>query len=164
MEVFNVFATLSLVDMLSSPLAGMRDGMKAMSGEVAGLGTRLGKLALAMAPVALGAALVLGALGLAAGKAMAFESAMADVAKVVNFDTQDEFTAMGDTIKDMAGRIPMAAEGIAAIIAAAGQSGIAKADLAEFAEQAAKMGVAFDLTGDQSGKMMADWRDRKSVV
>ena len=35
---------------------------------------------------------------------------------------------------------------------------LAKQDLTEFAEQAAKMGVAFDLTGDQAGKMMADWR------
>ena len=65
---------------------------------------------------------------------------------------------MSGTIMDMAGRIPMAADGIAAIVAAAAQSGVAKQDLTEFAEQAAKMGVAFDLTGDQAGKMMADWR------
>ncbi|WP_231927586.1 phage tail tape measure protein [Desulfovibrio piger] len=108
--------------------------------------------------MALAAGVMLGAFGMAASKAMAFESAMADVAKVVNFETQSEFQAMNKTVMDMAGRIPMAADGIAAIIAAAGQSGVAKQDLAEFAEQAAKMGVAFDLTGDQAGKMMSDWR------
>lgn len=158
MEVFSVFATLSLTDMLSGPLDKVNGAMVSVNTATASLGTRMGHLALAMAPVALAAGLVLGAFGMAASKAIAFETAMSDVAKVVNFDTQAEFTAMSETVKEMAGRIPMAAEGIAAIIAAAGQSGVAKADLAEFAEQAAKMGVAFDLTGDQAGKMMADWR------
>lgn len=158
MEVFSVFATLSLVDMISGPLDRVRRAMRSVEGGVATLGQRMGNFALAMAPVALAAGVMLGAFGMAASKAMAFESAMADVAKVVNFETQSEFQAMNKTVMDMAGRIPMAADGIAAIIAAAGQSGVAKQDLAEFAEQAAKMGVAFDLTGDQAGKMMSDWR------
>ena len=158
MEVFSVFATLSLVDMISGPLDRVRRAMRSVEGGVATLGQRMGNLALAMAPVALAAGVMLGAFGMAASKAMAFESAMADVAKVVNFETQAEFQAMNKTVMDMAGRIPMAADGIAAIIAAAGQSGVAKEDLTEFAEQAAKMGVAFDLTGDQAGKMMSDWR------
>lgn len=158
MEVFSVFATLSLVDMISGPLDRVRRAMRSVEGGVATLGQRMGNLALAMAPVALAAGVMLGAFSMAASKAMAFESAMADVAKVVNFETQAEFQAMNKTVMDMAGRIPMAADGIAAIIAAAGQSGVAKQDLAEFAEQAAKMGVAFDLTGDQAGKMMSDWR------
>lgn len=158
MEVFSVFATLSLVDMISGPLDRVRRAMRSVDGGVATLGQRMGNLALAMAPVALAAGVMLGAFGMATSKAIAFESAMADVAKVVNFETQAEFQAMNKTVMDMAGRIPMAADGIAAIIAAAGQSGVAKQDLAEFAEQAAKMGVAFDLTGDQAGKMMSDWR------
>ena len=158
MEGFSVFATLSLVDMISGPLDRVRRAMRSVEGGVATLGQRMGNLALAMSPVALAAGVMLGAFGMAASKAMAFESAMADVAKVVNFETQAEFQAMNKTVMDMAGRIPMAADGIAAIIAAAGQSGVAKQDLAEFAEQAAKMGVAFDLTGDQAGKMMSDWR------
>lgn len=158
MEVFSIFATLSLVDLVSGPLDRIRGAMGGVNASVASLGQRMGNLALAMAPVALAAGAMIGAFGLAASKAMAFESAMADVRKVVNFDTAAEFDAMNKSVMDMAGRIPMAADGIAAIIAAAGQSGIAKQDLAEFAEQAAKMGVAFDLTGDQAGKMMADWR------
>jgi len=158
MEVFSVFATLSLVDLLSSPLDRIKRAMKGVDLTTAGLGERMGNLALAMGPAALAAGLLVGALGMAAGKAMQFESAMADVAKVVNFETAAELREMNTTVMDMAGRIPMAADGIAAIIAAAGQSGVAKEDLAEFAEQAAKMGVAFDLTGDQAGKMMSDWR------
>ena len=158
MEVFSVFATLSLVDLLSSPLDRIKRAMKGVDLTTAGLGERMGNLALAMGPAALAAGLLVGALGMAASKAMQFESAMADVAKVVNFETAAELREMNTTVMDMAGRIPMAADGIAAIIAAAGQSGVAKEDLAEFAEQAATMGVAFDLTGDQAGKMMSDWR------
>ncbi|WP_419521625.1 phage tail tape measure protein [Desulfovibrio sp.] len=158
MEVFSVFATLSLVDMISGPLGRITRSMNVANAATAGLGERLGNLALAMGPAAVAAGLLVGAFGMAASKAMRFESAMADVAKVVNFDTAAEFREMNKTVMDMAGRIPMAADGIAAIIAAAGQSGVAKEDLTEFAEQAAKMGVAFDLTGDQAGKMMADWR------
>lgn len=158
MEVFSIFATLSLVDLVSGPLDRIRGAMGGVNASVASLGQRMGNLALAMAPVALAAGAMIGAFGAAASKAMAFESAMADVKKVVNFGPAAEFDAMNKSVMDMAGRIPMAADGIAAIIAAAGQSGIAKQDLAEFAEQAAKMGVAFDLTGDQAGKMMADWR------
>ncbi|WP_308774948.1 phage tail tape measure protein [uncultured Bilophila sp.] len=158
MEVFSVFATMSLVDMLSNPLERINKNLKGVDGSVSGLGKRMGALTMSMMPVVVGAGLLLGAFGLASAAAIKFESSMADVAKVVNFDTQAEFQAMSKEIMDMAGRIPMAASGIAAIIAAAGQSGVAKQDLTEFAEQAAKMGVAFDLTGDQAGKMMADWR------
>lgn len=158
MEVFSVFATLSLVDLISNPLGKVRGMMKSLGLDTSSLGARMGNLALALAPVALAAGVVMGALGMASAKAIAFESSMADVAKVVNFETDAELKAMSGTIMDMAGRIPMAADGIAAIVAAAAQSGVAKQDLTEFAEQAAKMGVAFDLTGDQAGKMMADWR------
>lgn len=158
MEVFSVFATLSLVDLISNPLGRVQGAMKSLGLDTSTLGGRMGNLAVAMAPVALAAGLVMGALGMASAKAMAFESSMADVAKVVNFETDAELRAMSGTIMDMAGRIPMAADGIAAIVAAAAQSGVAKQDLTEFAEQAAKMGVAFDLTGDHAGKMMADWR------
>ncbi|WP_027188381.1 phage tail tape measure protein [Desulfovibrio cuneatus] len=158
MEGMVVNAIFSLQDLLSGGLARIQGMLKKTDGMIGSLGANMGALARAMAPLAmLFAALALG-LGFATGKAMAFESAMADVGKVVNFETQADFDAMGESILGMSTRIPMAAEGIAAIIASAAQSGVAKQDLAEFAEQAAKMGVAFDLTGDLAGKMMADWR------
>lgn len=158
MEVFSIFATFSLVDLVSGPMRQIQAAMKNVDASTATLGQRFGLLTASMCKLALGAGALLGALGLASSQAIAFESAMADVGKVVNFETQAEMEAMGDTIRDMAGRIPMAADGIAAIIAAAGQSGVAKQDLTEFAEQAAKMGVAFDLSGAEAGKMMSDWR------
>lgn len=53
MEVFNVFATLSLVDMLSGPLDRIKRAMSGVNAATAGLGTRMGNLALAMGPAAL---------------------------------------------------------------------------------------------------------------
>lgn len=87
-----------------------------------------------------------------------FESTMADVRKVVDFDTPGQFKAMSKDILDLSTRIPMTANGIGQIVAAAGQAGIAKNELMGFAESAAKMGIAFDVTADQAGDMMAKWR------
>lgn len=91
-------------------------------------------------------------------KAIQFESVMSDVKKVVQFETPEQFKKMGMDILDLSTRMPMAADGIAAIVAAAGQSNIAREDLLEFAESATKMGIAFDLSGDQAGEIMAKWR------
>lgn len=90
--------------------------------------------------------------------AVKFESSMADVRKVVDFDSPEQFKQMGKDILDLSTRIPMAAEGLAQIVAAGGQSGIARDELLGFAESAAKMGVAFDITAEQAGDMMAKWR------
>ncbi|MCF7545596.1 phage tail tape measure protein [Pseudomonas petrae] len=90
--------------------------------------------------------------------AIQFESAMADVRKVVNFDTPDQFKAMGEDITKMSERLPMAANDIAKIVAAGGQSGIGRGELLGFAQDAVKMGIAFDQTAEESGDMMAKWR------
>ena len=90
--------------------------------------------------------------------AVQFESVMADVKKVVNFDTPDQFGQMSKDVLLMSMRIPMAADGIGAIVAAAGQAGIAREELLRFAEDAAKMGVAFDLSGQQAGAAMTGLR------
>lgn len=87
-----------------------------------------------------------------------FESAMADVKKVVDFDTPQQFKQMEKDIISMSTRLPMAARDIAAIYAAGGQSGIAKNELSQFAETAVKMGVAFDITAEESGQAMAEMR------
>lgn len=91
--------------------------------------------------------------------AMQFESAMADVRKVVDgLDNETAFKGMSDDILKLSTELPMTAEGIAKIVAAGGQSGIARSELMGFATDAAKMGIAFDITADQAGDMMAKWR------
>jgi TP901 family phage tail tape measure protein len=90
-------------------------------------------------------------------EAIEFESVMADVRKVTNLN-DSEFKGMGKSILEMSTTMPMAASGIGAIVQAAGQSGIAKSELLKFTKSAVTMGVAFDMSGEQSGKMMSDWR------
>lgn len=87
-----------------------------------------------------------------------FESAMADVKKVVDFDTPQQFKQMNDDIISLSKRLPMTANEIAQIVALGGQSGIKKSELLVFAEDAVKMGVAFDITAEESGQAMAEMR------
>ncbi len=87
--------------------------------------------------------------------AMQFESAMADVRKVVDFPTPEAFQEMGDDIRRLSTEMPMAADGIAAIVAAAGQSGLAVDELLPFAEMAAKVGVAWEVSADNAGEALA---------
>ncbi|MGQ0287486.1 phage tail tape measure protein, partial [Pasteurellaceae bacterium 22721_9_1] len=62
----------------------------------------------------------------AAQPAIKFESAMADVKKVVNFDSPKQFKEMGQDILQLTRTIPMAGEEIAAIVSAGGQAGTAR--------------------------------------
>ena len=90
--------------------------------------------------------------------AMEFESAMADVKKVMTFESPEQFKQMGADLLELSTHIAMSAEGFADIAAAAGQSGIARDAVQGFARDAAKMGVAFDMSGMQAGETMANWR------
>ncbi|MBS9780866.1 MAG: phage tail tape measure protein [Gammaproteobacteria bacterium] len=87
--------------------------------------------------------------------AIDFESAMADVKKVVNFDTPQQFKQMQNDILGLTRKIPMAGDELAAIVAAGGQAGIARKSLLGFAGDAAKMGVAFDMAAGDAGGAMA---------
>ena len=95
------------------------------------------------------------AIGAPVRAAMNFESAMADVKKVVDFGSADGLQAFQQGLLDMTKRVPMTVDGLAQIAAAAGQSGIAAGDLLEFTEAAAKVGTAFDITADEAGTAMA---------
>ena len=68
--------------------------------------------------------------------AIDFESAMADVRKVVNFDTPDGLQKLGETLKIMSREIPLSAAGLAQIAASGGQLGIAAKDLSSFTNTA----------------------------
>jgi len=105
-----------------------------------------------------GAAIAAAPIALAVKEAMNYESVMADVRKTVDFDTPEGFNQMKQDIIAMSQQLPMSAEGIAKIVAAGGQAGIASKDLKQFAEGAVKMGIAFDISADEAGTMMAQWR------
>jgi myosin heavy subunit len=106
-----------------------------------------------------GAAAVAFSLAQPIREAIAFESAMSDVRKTVDFDTPEQFAQMQQDILKMGRTLPLAHDGLAALVAAGGQAGLAREELAKFAEDAAKMATAFDkLSADEAGTMMANWR------
>lgn len=148
-DSFQLKAIITAVDQLSGPLKGMQRELKGFQKEMAGL---------ALGATAAGTA-ILGALALPINSAMGFESKMANIRKVVDgLDDKKAFAQMSDDILTLSTQLPMAAEGIAEIVAAGGQAGIARSDLMQFANDAVKMGVAFDTTAEESGQMMAQWR------
>nr|BDD46490.1 hypothetical protein 5 [Moraxellaceae bacterium] len=108
------------------------------------------------------AGIALGAVGFAlkgaVDEAIKFESAMADVKKVVNFDSPQGLANMRQDLLDLSTQIPITADGLAQIAAAAGQSGIAANEITKFTEAAAKMGTAFDISAQEAGQAMAEMR------
>ena len=152
-DKFQLKALITGVDKLSPTLAGIRKNVAGFKKSLDKTG--LGKLSFGdvVRGGALAAPFILGAKA-----AIDYESQMADVRKVVDFDSPAQFKQMGDDIEKMSEKLPMAAGEIAKIVAAGGQSGIARDELLGFAEAAVKMGIAFDQTAEQSGEMMAKWR------
>lgn len=105
-----------------------------------------------------GAAVIAAPIAIAARQAMSFEEAMADVKKVVDFPTPEAFRTMSGDILDLSTRLPVAKEELAGIMAQGARAGVARKDLLAYTEAAAKMGVAFDVTSEEAGAMMATWR------
>jgi TP901 family phage tail tape measure protein len=152
-DKFQLKALITGVDKLSPMLGGIRKNAMGLRKQLNSSG--LGKISFmeALQGGALAAPFVMGVKA-----AIGFESAMADVKKVVNFESSDQFKEMGQDVRNLSKELPMSAEGIASIYAAGGQSGIAREELGAFAKDAVKMGIAFDTTAEESGSMMAKWR------
>ena len=156
------------VKIAGSVASSFNSAMGAAENRISGLG-QIAKQAAAIASEAWGALKIGEFVTDSVQAAVDFESAMADVAKVVdglrdeNGNLTDSYYAMSDSIVQMSKDIPMAAEDLAAITASAGTAGIAAEELTAFTETAAKMGVAFDTTADQAGDWMAKWRTSFSM-
>ncbi|HDV7508700.1 TPA: phage tail tape measure protein [Campylobacter jejuni] len=96
-----------------------------------------------------------GIIGKGLGEAISFESAMADVRKVVNFDEGDNIKKMSDDILKMSQILPVSAKELAAIAAAGGQIGLGSKDVREFTNLVTKMKVAFDMSAEDVGDSVA---------
>ncbi|KAG5257239.1 phage tail tape measure protein [Campylobacter jejuni] len=89
------------------------------------------------------------------GSSINFESAMADVRKVVNFDEGDDIKKMSADILKITRVLPATAEELAAIAAAGGQIGLGSKDVREFTGLVTKMKVAFDMSAEDVGDSVA---------
>nr|WP_253302689.1 phage tail tape measure protein [Wolbachia endosymbiont of Psylliodes chrysocephala] len=92
--------------------------------------------------------------------AIDFESAMADVKKVVQFDENDavhneKAAEFGQKLKELSRTIPLSAAELAKIAASGGQLGIDKDKLLGFTTTVAKMATAFDMSAEQAGDSIA---------
>ncbi len=85
-----------------------------------------------------------------------FESAMAGVAKTTDL-SKAELAQMGQQIKELSTEIPITTTEFAGIVEIAGQLGIAKENLVEFATVMANLGVATNLTSEEAATMLAQF-------
>lgn len=86
--------------------------------------------------------------------AMQFESAFADVRKVLD-GSEAEMAGLSNALLLMGRTLPLAHTEIAALAAAGGQLGVAMRDLPSFVETTAQMAVAFDMQAAEAGDAMA---------
>lgn len=108
---------------------------------------------------AAGAVALTAGIGLAAGAALKFEANMANVRRVVSdIETPAALAEITSEILQMSSQTGIAAEGITQIYAAAGQSGIARGEIKQFAEGVAMVSVAFEMTAQEAGGAMATLR------
>lgn len=87
--------------------------------------------------------------------AIDYESAMADVKKVVDFSSKAEFDSFSDSLLKLSRSIPLSASELASITASGGQLGIAKENLLDFTQIVAKMSTAFDMSASDAGESIA---------
>ncbi|MBX8591647.1 phage tail tape measure protein [Pseudomonas cichorii] len=147
------------VDELSPALANMRKNVDSFKTGLEGSG--LGNIDLA--GVIEGNALT-GPLIAGVKAAIGFETSMANVKKVVAFETPQQFRQMGTDILDLSETLPETANGIAAIVATGAKASLPREELTAFASDAVKMGIAFGQTGAESGEMMAKWRSSLNLT
>lgn len=87
-------------------------------------------------------------------EAMKFETAMADVKKVVD-GTPEQIQTLSQEIQQMAVEMGMGADAIAQITAQGGQLGVPLEQLGEFTRMAGQMAVAFNMTAEEAGDAAA---------
>lgn len=109
-----------------------------------------------MGVAALGAALVA-----PIKSAMDFESSLAEIKSVVDFEKPDSLQKLGDVFLKMSRTIPVTADEFANIAAVGGRFGVAANELAGFSEEVAKTAVAWrapvNETAERVGNLMKNF-------
>ncbi|MDR6955230.1 TP901 family phage tail tape measure protein [Ancylobacter sp. 3268] len=147
---------VSLIDKISGPIKGVNAAVGKMNAAIAANNQKLSVARGQMVDAAAAGWVLYEAIKAPAEAAIAWNDALSDIAKVVDFQTPTGLIEMGAVIRDMSLRIPMAANDLAKLAAAGGQGGIATADLTRFTEMASKVGVAWDLSGQEAGQALAE--------
>lgn len=108
---------------------------------------------------AVGAAGIAAGMGLALTRAVAFDKAMADVRKAVDFkDGEAGLKRFGNQLLKLSTELGYTAEELTKIASAAGFAGYKEEEILPFVRAAARMGVAFQMTAEQAGDAMVAMR------
>lgn len=137
---------------ISAQMAAFQTRMRAMTAPFMGMTARL-------AAVGGGYLAATRGIGGTVGAAIGFESAMADVAKVLDV-TDEQFGNVRRQIIGLSKVLPNSAEGIADIYAAAAQSNIPMAELGKFTEMVAKISVAWDVAEGETSQALAEIKNQ----
>lgn len=146
---------VALVDQLSAPARGVTRVVRELQTASRANAMRMNEMRGQMVDAAGAAYLLARALANPVDKAIEFESAMADVAKVSSFDSSG-IRAFGADLRQLStSEIPMAVTELAALAENAAASGIVDDDLLDFTRGTAKAALAWGVAGGQAGEDLA---------
>lgn len=155
MAVITSKLIVALIDQLSAPARGVARVVKDLQAQSRANAMQMNEMRGQMVDAA-AAAIALGrALADPIGKAVAFESAMADVAKVSDFSNAGLAQFGQDLRRLSTSEIPMAVTELAALAENAAASGIVDSELLEFTRGTAKAALAWGMMGGQAGEDLA---------
>ncbi|WP_424464263.1 phage tail tape measure protein [Paradevosia shaoguanensis] len=159
MTVITSKLIVALVDQLSAPARGLARVVKDLQAASHANAMQMNEMRGRMVDAAAAAWAVGKALADPIGKAVEFESAMADVAKVSDFSAAglDQF---GQDLRRLStSEIPMAVTELAALAENAAAAGIDDSELLEFTRLTAKAALAWGVSGAQAGEDLAKIRE-----
>lgn len=140
-------AKMKKIAELNGKIEKMNDRISKVESVRAGAATRM----------AVGTALVGGALTATVGPYMEVEDAMLDVAKVTDF-TDEGLKQFDAQIAHLTKAIPQTHGELLQLAAAGATAGIEQENLVGFTENAAKMQVAYGISAAEAGEMMGKWK------
>lgn len=159
MSVLQSTLKLTLLDNVSArargimgALSGMQRQQRAFAAPLLGMATRLAAFGGAYLGVTKG-------IGGTVGAAIEFESAFANVRKVLN-GTDEQLDNVRRSVIAMSRELPISASGISEIYAAAGQANIPIQEINKFAEMVAKVSTAWEVPVAETGQALAEIKNQ----
>lgn len=159
MAVITSKLIVALIDQISAPARGVAQVVKNLQAQSRANAMQMNEMRGQMVDAAAAAYALGRALADPIGKAVAFESAMADVAKVSDF-SDSGLAQFGEDLRRLStSEIPMAVTELAALAENAAAAGIADSELLEFTRMTAKAALAWGVSGGQAGEDLAKIRE-----
>jgi TP901 family phage tail tape measure protein len=159
MAVITSKLIVALVDHLTAPARGVAQVVKSLQAQSRANAMQMNEMRGRMIDAATAAYALGKALADPIGKAVAFESAMADVAKVSDFSDIGLARFGADLRRLSTNEIPMAVTELAELAENAASAGIADSELLDFTRMTAKAALAWGVSGGQAGEDLAKIRE-----